>query len=174
MSTYPLAKPKTATSAIVDVIVQPEAGVGTPNAFLFRVKPSNVVMSFAVEAADVTGADDDYAVFTHNMLTRGQFQIQGYAVGDAALKLSNLQSEYNGAAHGDTLTDGSTVSHPSGGAGNYNIRFNYSSGKYLYGTALIRSIQFSYNRSSPFVGVAMEGVFTKTDLGDASNVDVDS
>jgi len=173
MSTYPLAKPKTATSAIVDVIIQPESGTG--DEYLFRVKPSQVSLNFSVEAADVTGADDTTAVFTHNMMTRGSFQIQGYAVGDAALQLSNLQSEYNGAAHGDTLvTDGSTVSHPAGGAGNYNIRFNYSSGKYLYGTALIQSIQLSYARSSAFVGVAITGVFTKTDLGDASNVDVDA
>lgn len=172
MSTYPLAKPKTATNAIVDVIIQPEATAG--DGYLFRVKPSTVNLNFSVEAADVTGADDTTAVFTHNLMTRGQFQIQGYAVGDAALNLTNLQSEYNGAAHGDTLiTDAGTVSHPTSPV-SHNIRFNYSSGKYLYGTALIRSIQLSYNRSSAFVGVAIEGVFTKTDFGDASYVDVDS
>ena len=173
MSTYPLAKPKTATNAILDAIVQPEAAASN-DAYLFRVKPSNVTLSFSVEAADVTGADDTNAVFTHNLMTRGQFQIQGYAVGDSALNLSKLQSEYNGAAHGDTLvTDTGTVAHEETPV-SHNIRFNYSSGKYLYGTALIRSIQLSYNRSSPFVGVAMEGVFTKTDLGNAANVDVDS
>ena len=172
MSTYPLAKPKTAVTSVVDVIIQPEAGAGTPDAFLFRVKPSQVTLNFSVQSADVTGAADTNAVFTHNMMTRGQFQIQGYAIGDAALKLSNLQSEKNGAAHNDALIAGGTASHPAGGSGNYNIRFNYSSGRYLYGTALISSIQLSYSRSCPFVGVAITGVLTKTDLGHASNVDV--
>ena len=172
MSTYPLAKPKTATNSIVDVIAQPTATSG--DGYLFRVKPSNVSLSFSVEAADVTGADDTKAVFTHNLMTRGQFQIQGYAVGDSALNLSKLQSEYNGAAHGDTLvTDSGSVAHPTSPV-SHNIRFNYSSGKYLYCTALIRSIQLSYNRSSPFVAVAMECVITKTDLGNAANVDVSS
>lgn len=174
---YVLGKPKTAVDGIVEFLMHPTGETG--DQYLFRVKPAQVALQFQVQVADVTGADDDRAVFAHNQLTVGSFQMQGYALGNETIGIANLQSYKNGAWDGyDPDGDGATaaVSLPdidgvATPAEQYNMRFNYASGKYIFGIGLVESIQLTYGRSSPFVGVAMSGRFTSTDLGRAVVVD---
>lgn len=171
-----LAKPKTGADGIVEFLMHPTNEAG--DEYLFRVKPAQVNLAFQVQVADVTGADDTTAVFTHNQLTVGTFQMQGYALGNETIGIESLQSYKNGAWHGydpDGAGPTGAVSLPaiagvSAPEERYNMRFNYASGKYIFGIGIIESIQLSYGRSSPFVGVAMSGRFTSTDLGRAAVV----
>tara|TARA_R100001510_G_scaffold32925_1_gene29391 strand:- start:342 stop:845 length:504 start_codon:yes stop_codon:yes gene_type:complete len=153
---HAVAKPKTAEGGVVQVVIGPTSG-GQNN---FTISVSSASLSFAVQVADVTADDDTNAVFTHNQMTRGQFQVQGYALGDAEhIGIYKLQSLDNGrapAAVNDTV---------NGTTQKFDIQFNWASGKAIYGIAIIEQIQLSYSRSSPFVGVAMSGRFTSTDLG---------
>lgn len=168
---YVLAKPKTGADGIVEFLMHPTTGSG--DQYLFKVKPAQINLSFQVQVADVTGADDTTAVFTHNQLTVGSFQMQGYALGNEFIGIENLQSYKNGAwdgydpdgAQGVDAIELPNVPGGTDGVDTYNMRFNYASGKYIFGIGIIESIQLSYGRSSPFVGVAMAGRFTKTNLG---------
>ncbi len=177
---YVLAKPKTAQDGVVEFLMHPVGGQ-SGDEFLFRVKPAQVVLAFQVQVADVTGADDEAAVFTHNQLTVGSFQMQGYALGNEFIGIENLQSYKNGAWHGydpDGAGGTDAVSLPMAPDGataieRYNMRFNYASGKYIAGVGIVESIQVSYARASPFVGVAMSGRFTITDLGSINMVSTD-
>lgn len=172
---YVLGKPKTAADGIVEFLMHPTNENG--DQYLFRVKPAQVALQFQVQVADVTGADDTTAVFAHNQLTVGVFQMQGYALGNETIGIANLQSYKNGAWDGydpDGTGGSAAVVLPDidgVAAQQFNMRFNYASGKYIFGIGLVESIQLNYGRSSPFVGVAMSGRFTSTDLGNAGVVD---
>jgi len=162
-----IAKPRTGTSGIVSVLVEGATvtntadgnanGVITPtgNDRLFRIKPASVQLGFSVEVADVTGETDDSAQYTHNEMTRGSFTVQGYAMSSDTgatdgLGLRFLQSAQNG----QVVTTNKAA----------NIRFQWANGKFIYGIALIESIQYSYSRSSVFIGVTMSGRFTNTNF----------
>lgn len=163
---HDIAKPKTAANGVVSVIIESgltdsQATVPTTDR-LFRIKPATVQLGFSVDVADVTGEGDANASYAHNQMTRGAFTVQGYAMStDQAatdtLGLRFLQSTGNGKVN----TAGKTA----------NIRFNWANGKYIYGIALIESIQYSYSRSSVFIGITMSGRFTDTDLGSATYAD---
>jgi hypothetical protein len=154
---HDVAKPKTAADPVVSVMVG-SATADISNDKIFRIKPANVQLGFQVQVADVTGDSDTKASYTHNEMTRGQFTVQGYALGNQAIHWEKLQSTDNG-------------SDDPAGSNTADIRFNWASGRYIYGIALIESIQISYARASPFVGVTMTGRFTDTDLGSATYAD---
>lgn len=154
---HDVAKPKTGQDPIVSVMIG-SATADDDTDKIFRMKPANVQLGFQVQVADVTGDGDTVAKFTHNEMTRGQFTVQGYALGNQAMNIHKLQSTING----DDDPASTNLA---------DIRFNWASGRYVYGIALIESIQISYSRASPFVGVTMTGRFTDTDLGSATFAD---
>lgn len=155
--THTIAKPKTGLDPVVSVMIG-SATADIANDKIFRIKPANVTLAFQVQVADVTGDGDTVAKYTHNEMTRGQFTVQGYALGDQAMNIYALQSVDNG-------------NDDPAGIYTADIRFNWASGRYVYGIALVESIQISYARASPFVGVTMTGRFTDTDLGSATYAD---
>tara|TARA_R100001163_G_C5041196_1_gene179300 strand:+ start:363 stop:920 length:558 start_codon:yes stop_codon:yes gene_type:complete len=172
-----IAKPRTGTKGIVSVLIEAATetrtedgnadGVITPttNDRLFRIKPAAVQLGFSVEVADVTGETDASAQYTHNEMTRGSFTVQGYAMSSDTgatdgLGLRFLQSAQNG----QVVTTGKTA----------NIRFQWANGKSIYGIALVESIQYSYSRSSVFVGVTMSGRFTNTNFSKKEFADSNS
>ena len=161
---HSVAKPKTAQGGVVEVIIDPSTG--GDNAFTISV--ANASLGFSVQVADITADDDINAVYTHNQMTRGTFQVQGYALGNNShIGIYKLQSTDNGkAASGpaDTVTGANP-------AQKFDIRFNWANGKSIYGIAIVEQIQVSYSRSSPFVGVSLAGRFTDTDFSQQVVVD---
>ena len=157
-----VAKPKTATDGVVEVIIHPLASgaQGAPTDQLFRVSVASASLGFSVQVADITADDDTSAVYTHNEMTRGTFQVQGYALGSDDIGIANLQSTNNGRTT-------ATLTHDSDP---YDIQFNWANGRYIRGLAIIEQIQVSYSRSSAFVGVSMAGRFTSTDFSNANVV----
>ena len=153
-----LAKPKTASGGLVELIVDSDS---TANDNLFRLKASEAQMSFSVQVADVTGDADVKASYTHNQMTRGTFMVRGYALGDdsanALINIHKLQDAANGGA--------------PGGSRSANLQFNWSNKRTTFGIGLIEQIQISYTRSSPWVAVALQGRFTDTDMSAADMVD---
>lgn len=162
------AKPKTAVGGVVEVLIAPN----NQGQNKFRISVASASLGFSVQVADVTADADSVAVYTHNQMTRGTFQVQGYALGEAAadIGIANLQSTDNGRTQATA-----TAAIPSGPAGfnKYDIRFNWASGKSIYGIGIIEQIQLSYSRSSPFVGVSLAGRFTSTNLGSLAVADGD-
>ena len=134
-----VAKPKTATDGVVEVIIHPLASgaQGAPTDQLFRVSVASASLGFSVQVADITADDDTSAVYTHNEMTRGTFQVQGYALGSDDIGIANLQSTNNGRTT-------ATLTHDSDP---YDIQFNWANGRYIRGLAIIEQIQVSY---SPF------------------------
>ena len=161
---HAVAKPKTAVGGVVEVIIGPTAG--GDNAFTISVASAS--LGFSVQVADVTADSDINAVYTHNQMTRGTFQVQGYALGNNShIGIYKLQSTDNGkSASGPAATV--TGANPSQ---KFDIRFNWANGKTVYGIAIIEQIQVSYSRSSSFVGVSMAGRFTDTDFSQQVVVD---
>jgi len=151
-----VAKPKTATDGVVEVIIHPLASgaQGAPTDQLFRVSVASASLGFSVQVADITADDDTEAVYTHNEMTRGTFQVQGYALGSDDIGIANLQSTNNGRTTATLSEDGDP----------YDIQFNWANGRYIRGMAIIEQIQVSYARSSAFVGVSIAGRFTSTDF----------
>lgn len=156
---HSVAKPKTATGGVVSVIIDPDKDLAGNK---FTISVANASLGFSVQVADITADSDKNAVYTHNEMTRGTFQVQGYALGAAAAHIGiyKLQSQDNGVA---AATPSRTVTSSSP-AQKFDIQFNWASGKSIYGIAIIEQIQVSYSRSSPFVGVSMAGRFTSTDF----------
>ena len=129
---------------------------------LFRIKPANVSLGFAVDVADVTGDTDTSISYTHNQMTRGNFVVQGYAMSSDTALTDTLGLRFlQNAANGKVTTSGKKA----------NIRFNWANGKYIYGIAIIENIQYSYSRSSVFIGISMQGRFTDTDFGNGTFAD---
>ena len=155
-----VAKPKTATDGVVELMIHPLAGdaQGAPPDQLFRVSVASASLGFSVQVADITADDDLNAVYTHNEMTRGTFQVQGYALGTDDIGIFNLQSRDNGKL---TTTNNSVGSNPTQA---YDIQFNWANGRYIRGMSIIEQIQVSYARSSAFVGVSIAGRFTSTDF----------
>jgi len=154
-----VAKPKTATNGVVELMIHPLAAgaQGVPPDQLFRVSVASASLGFSVQVADITADDDTKAVYTHNQMTRGTFQVQGYALGSDDIGIANLQSTNNGKLTTTNNTVGSPVQP-------YDIQFNWANGRYIRGMAIIEQIQVSYARSSAFVGVSIAGRFTSTDF----------
>ena len=148
-----VAKPKTAVDGVCEIIIGPTVQGQADSLFIISV--SSASLGFSVQVADITADDDVNAVYTHNQMTRGTFQVQGYALGTSDINIYKLQSTDNGRA---TAT---------GSVGNqdYDIQFNWASGRYIRGLSIIEQIQVSYSRSSPFVGVSISGRFSSTDMG---------
>tara|TARA_R110000751_G_scaffold247623_2_gene347409 strand:- start:523 stop:1017 length:495 start_codon:yes stop_codon:yes gene_type:complete len=157
---HAVAKPKTATGGVVEFVIAPSDQGITGN--LFTVSVASATLGFSVQTADVTADSDVNAVYTHNEMTRGTFQVTGYALGSSSFDIGvyNLQSTSNGPLTGPSGTVG------GGSTQTYNIKFNWANGKSVYGIALIEQIQMSYSRSSSFVGVNITGRFTSTDMSD--------
>ena len=155
-----VAKPKTATDGVVELIIHPLAAdaQGVPADQLFRVSVASASLGFSVQVADITADDDTEAVYTHNEMTRGTFQVQGYALGSDDIGIANLQSTNNGKLTTSNNTVGSNPVQP------YDIQFNWANSRYIRGMAIIEQIQVSYSRSSAFVGVSIAGRFTSTDF----------
>ena len=155
-----VAKPKTATDGVVELIIHPLAAdaQGVPAVQLFRVSVASASLGFSVQVADITADDDTEAVYTHNEMTRGTFQVQGYALGSDDIGIANLQSTNNGKLTTSNNTVGSDPVQP------YDIQFNWANSRYIRGMAIIEQIQVSYSRSSAFVGVSIAGRFTSTDF----------
>lgn len=155
-----VAKPKTATDGVVELIIHPLAAdaQGAPPDQLFRVSVASASLGFSVQVADITADDDTEAVYTHNEMTRGTFQVQGYALGSDDIGIANLQSTNNGKLTTTNNTVGANPVQP------YDIQFNWANGRYIRGMAIIEQIQVSYARSSAFVGVSIAGRFTSTDF----------
>jgi len=163
------AKPKTAVGGVVEVLIAPN-NQGTNAQNKFKISVASASLGFSVQVADVTADADTVAVYTHNQMTRGTFQVQGYALGASAAKIgiANLQSTDNGRTQ--TTATGAIPNGPTG-FNKYDIRFNWANGKSIYGIGIIEQIQISYSRTSPFVGVSLAGRFTSTDLGSAAVAD---
>mgnify|MGYP003645440066 CR=1 FL=1 len=156
---HSVAKPKTAETGVVSVVIGPTSQ-GDNN---FTVSVASASLGFSVQVADITADDDITAVYTHNQMTRGTFQVQGYALGDTRLVgISNLQNELNGRPATGATSPTATIDGQK-----YDIRFNWASGHSIYGIAIIEQIQMSYSRSSPYVGVTFAGRFTSTDFSKA-------
>lgn len=152
--THTLAKPKTATDSVVSLFISSD---NTENDNTFVLKPANISMGFKVNTQDVTGDDDVDATYTHNEMSAGNFSVSGYALGPPLIKIASLQSTANGGSPG-----GSRLA---------NIQFNWASGHYVFGTAILSDISLSFTRSSPYVGVSLRGMFTETELGTITYVD---
>jgi len=160
------AKPKTATGGVVEVVIGPTSQ-GDKN---FTVSVASASLGFSVQVADVTADDDVVAVYTHNEMTRGSFQVQGYALGADATNIGiyKLQSTANGRTQ---ATASAAIPNGPTNFNKYDIKFNWANNKSIYGIAIIEQIQLSYSRSSPFVGVAFSGRFTSTALGEEQVTD---
>lgn len=160
---HSVAKPKTAQGGVVEVVIAPSSQ-GDNN---FTVSVANATLGFSVQVADVTADSDTVAVYTHNEMTRGTFQVQGYALGADATNIGihKLQSTDNGRTQANAAATIPGNPAPPGAFNKYDIKFNWASGKSIYGIAIIEQIQLSYSRSSAFVGVSFSGRFTSTDLG---------
>jgi hypothetical protein len=156
---HSVAKPKTAAGGVVSVVIGPSSS-GDNN---FTISVASASLGFSVQVADITADSDINAVYTHNEMTRGTFQVQGYALGASVTNIGiyKLQSEDNGR---DNTQPSQTVLSSSP-TQKFDIQFNWANGKSIYGIAIIEQIQVSYSRSSAFVGVSMAGRFTSTDLG---------
>ena len=89
-----VAKPKTAQGGVVEVVIAP-SNQGDNN---FTVSVASASLGFSVQVADITADSDTVAVYTHNEMTRGTFQVQGYALGADATNIGihKLQSTDNG------------------------------------------------------------------------------
>jgi len=160
-----VAKPKTAQGGVVEVVIGP-GSLGDSN---FKISVANASLGFSVQVADITADSDTVAVYTHNEMTRGTFQVQGYALtSQSRIGIHKLQSTTNGRP--GTGSDAPSNTTPVG-TQKYDIQFNYASGQSIYGIAIVEQIQVSYSRSSAFVGVSLSGRFTSTDLGSANVVD---
>jgi hypothetical protein len=148
MSSYAVAKPKTAIGGVCEVVIGPDSGV---TGSLFVISVASASLGFSVQVSDVTSDTDVNAVYAHNEMTRGTFQVQGYALGSdqTSIGIHNLQNENNGKTP------------PTG---TFDIQFNWANGHHVKGFALIEQIQVSYSRSSTFVGVSIAGRFTSTNF----------
>lgn len=153
--TVSLAKPATSSSEIVSGSI---SSTGSPT---IAIKVQNVGLQFAVQVADTTGANDTTAVFEHNGLTMGAFDLQGYALGDQAIGLHNLQSltANNGNLPGGTDNDGNQLPDPA------TLTLTFGSGRTITGKIVIERVALQYARSSPYAALNISGRFTSTNFG---------
>ena len=132
-----LAKPATASSEIVSGSI---SHTGSPT---IAIKVQNV---------------------EHNGLTMGAFDLQGYALGDQAIGLQNLQSltANNGNLPGGTDGDGNELPSPA------TLTLAFGSGRTITGKIVIERVALQFARSSPYAALNISGRFTSTNFGAAS------
>jgi uncharacterized protein (DUF2225 family) len=132
MSSVALARPGTATSAIVVI-------GGTT----FKIHTQNVEIQVETKVSDVTGQAQATPNYQHAGMSYVSFRCTGFVISGAnAIGVAKLAN----------VTDNKDTA----------ITFNMHNNRTISGKAVFTSATIAYGRTTPHVQVALAGVFTDT------------